>query len=40
MEGVNRDDNKNCFETCGVVKSNDDLTETEEDDLKFEALVR
>ena len=29
-----------CFEKCGVVKSNDDLMEVEEDDLEFEALVR
>ena len=31
---------KNCFEKCGMVKSNDDLMEIEEDDLEFEALVR
>ena len=31
---------KNCFEKCGVVKSNDDLMEVEEVDLEFEALVR
>ena len=31
---------KNCFEKFGMVKSNDDLMEIEEDDLEFEALVR
>ena len=31
---------KNCFENCGVVQSNDNLIEVEEDDLEFEALVR
>ena len=30
---------KNCFEKCGVVKSNYDLMEVEEDDLEFEVLV-
>ena len=30
---------KNCSEKCGVVKSNGNLMEVEEDDLEFEALV-
>ena len=30
---------KNCFEKCGVVKSNDDLMEVKEDDLEFEEFV-
>ena len=30
---------KNCFEKCGVVKSNYDLMQVEEDDLEFEVLV-
>ena len=40
MEGGNRDDKKNCFEKCGLVKSNDDLMEVGGDDLEFERLVR
>ena len=31
---------RNCFEKCGMVKSNENLVEVEEDDLEFEALVR
>ena len=31
---------KICFEKCGVVKSNDDLMEVEEDGLEFKALVQ
>ena len=31
---------KNYSEKCGVVKSNDNLMEVEEDDLEFEVLVR
>ena len=30
---------KNCCEKCGVVKSNYDLMQVEEDDLEFEVLV-
>ena len=40
MEGVTGTTIKNCFEKCGVVKSNNNLMEVEEDDLEFEALVR
>lgn len=31
---------KNCFEKCGIVKLSEKLTELEENDLEFEALVR
>ena len=31
---------KNCFEECGVAKSNDDLMEDEEDNLESEAFLR
>lgn len=31
---------KNCFEKCGIVKLSEELTELEENDLEFEALVR
>ena len=31
---------QNCFENCGMVKKNDNLTEVKEGDLESEALVR
>ena len=31
---------RNCSEKCGMVKSNENVVEVEEDDLEFEALVR
>ena len=31
---------KNRFERCGLVKSNEDLTEVEGDDLEFEVLAQ
>ena len=40
MEIGNRDDNKNCFETCGVLNSNVSLMKIKEHDFEFEALVR
>ena len=38
MEKCNRDDNKELFCDCGIIKI-DDLMEIEEEDLEFEALV-
>ena len=38
MEKSNRDDNKELFCDCGIIKI-DDLMEIEEEDLEFEALV-
>ena len=39
MERSNSDGNNNCFEEGGIIK-NDDLIETEEEDLEFKALVQ
>ena len=39
MERSNSDGNNNCFEEVGIIK-NDDLIETEEEDLEFKALVQ
>ena len=31
---------KNCFDKCGIVKSNGDIIAVEDEDLEFETLVQ